>query len=66
MGNRLRVLRAERAITQMDLARKIGLAVSNYWRIEKGYRHPSQAQRQALARALRVSQAEIWPDEAAS
>lgn len=52
--NRLKVLRAEHAITQMDLALEVGLSRDRYWRIENGYEQPTPTERIKLARALRV------------
>lgn len=53
-GNRLRVLRAEKGVTQIDLALKAGIALSRYWRIENGYEQPTDSERARLAKALRV------------
>lgn len=53
-ANRLRVLRAERGVTQIDLALKAGLSLSRYWRIENGYEQPTDTERARLAKALRV------------
>ena len=52
--NRLRVLRAEHAVTQMDLAIAAKVAQSRYWRIENGYDQPTDDERRRLARALGV------------
>lgn len=57
--NRLRVLRAERGITQIDLAIKAGVAQSAYWRIENGYDIPSDAVQARLARVLKVEISEL-------
>lgn len=52
--NRLRVLRAERDVTQMELARKLGWHVTNYWRLENGYREPTAKELTQLAKLLKV------------
>lgn len=57
--NRLRVLRAERGVTQMDLALKAGLSLSRYWRIENGYETPDTGERGRLAKALRITVGEL-------
>ena len=57
--NRLKVLRAECSITQMDLAIKIGLSRDRYWRIENGYEKPSDAEVRKLAKALRVTEVDL-------
>lgn len=62
MTNRLRVLRAEREITQWDLSVKTGIERNRYWTIEKGYTTPRPEERVALAAALGVTEAEIWPE----
>lgn len=62
MTNTLRVRRAERRLTQIELARTAGIHENRYWRIENGYAVPTDAERAALAAALGVTEAEIWPD----
>lgn len=57
--NRLKVLRAERDITQMDLALKIDMSRDRYWRIENGYEEPTDAERVQLAKALKVAEADL-------
>jgi transcriptional regulator with XRE-family HTH domain len=57
--NRLRVLRAERDITQMDLSRKAGLELTRYWRIENGYATPNDAELRSLARVLKATAEEM-------
>lgn len=54
LKNRLKVLRAECQITQMDLALKVGLSKDRYWRIENGYEQPTDTERARLAKVLRV------------
>jgi transcriptional regulator with XRE-family HTH domain len=62
--NQLRVLRAAKRITQMDLALKVGMAQGRYWKIENGYLVPSDTERARIAKALRVSVEEAFPVEA--
>ena len=59
--NCLRVARAERRITQLDLAHRIGINPGRYWKIENGYVEPTSQERSALARALKKSVAELFP-----
>ena len=61
--NRLRVLRAELDITQMDVARKAGIQLTRYWRIENGYDQPSETERAKLAKALRVAPEALGLDQ---
>ena len=60
--NRLKVLRAECRITQLDLALKVGLSRDQYWHIENGYTAPRAVDRRRLAKALRVTEAELGFD----
>ncbi len=53
-GNRLRVLRAEVDITQVDLARRTAIQAMRYWKIENGYLEPTADECKSLAKALRV------------
>lgn len=57
---RLRVLRAERDLSQRDTATKAGMSVDRYWKIENGYADPTDAERQGLARALRLQPDDIF------
>jgi transcriptional regulator with XRE-family HTH domain len=54
LRNRLRVLRAERQVTQVDLALMVRMPLSRYWRYEKGYEIPTEREQARLARALEV------------
>jgi DNA-binding XRE family transcriptional regulator len=53
-GNRLRVLRAERDVTQMDLAQQAAISHNRYWRIENGYEQPTADECKSLAKVLKV------------
>jgi transcriptional regulator with XRE-family HTH domain len=59
--NRLRVVRADRNITQLDTALKAGLPHGRYWRIENGYRLPTPQEQAAIAKALKADVAEVFP-----
>ena len=60
----LRVLRAERDITQHLIAARIGMTQTRYWQIEHGEGAPVRKdERAAIARALEVQPHEIaWPE----
>jgi transcriptional regulator with XRE-family HTH domain len=62
--NRLRVLRAEKRLTQLDAAGRAKMGVTRYWKIENGYIDPLPEEREKLAKALRVDVAEAFPPEA--
>lgn len=59
----LRVLRAERDITQKQIADDAGLTQTRYWQIEHGQGAPMRTtERDAIARVLSVRHVEIaWP-----
>jgi transcriptional regulator with XRE-family HTH domain len=63
--NRLRVVRADRRITQLDTALKSGVSLSRLWRIENGYSDPTPTEQAALAKALKADVAEIFPQAVA-
>jgi transcriptional regulator with XRE-family HTH domain len=62
-NNKLRVLRAERRVTQRDVAKKTGLGETRYWRIENGYEQPTDTERAKLAKALRVEESALGFDQ---
>lgn len=64
--NRLRVLRAERRITQMDAAAKSKIGVTRFWRIENGYAEPTPEERERLAKLFKVSESDVFPQAVAS
>lgn len=59
----LRVLRAERDITQSQLAKKLSISHTRYWQIENAEGlAPSEDERKAIAAALSVRVDDIaWP-----
>lgn len=61
MVNTLRVRRAEREISQRDLAAKAGLHPDRYWRIEKGYTDPTPQECEAIAVALGAAVDVVFP-----
>lgn len=65
--NRLRVLRAELKLSQLDaallLSRKTKTKITNnrWWFIENGYKEPTPEERAALAAFFGVTEAEVFP-----
>jgi transcriptional regulator with XRE-family HTH domain len=57
--NRLKEVREGLLMTQPDLADKTGLTVATICRIERGQRKPRFQTQRRLARALKVSVAEL-------
>jgi transcriptional regulator with XRE-family HTH domain len=58
-GNRLRLLRAEHRLTQIELARRLKVSQTTYWQLENGYRPASTRERDALARIFGVDASEL-------
>ncbi len=63
--NRLRVLRAEKEVSQLDIAMKAGLKEYRYWRIENRYVIPTDGERAAIAKALKVTVVDVFPESEA-
>jgi transcriptional regulator with XRE-family HTH domain len=59
LGKRLRTLRQERRITQVELAKMLGVQQTNISAVERGVRGLTIHQAVKLAQALRVSTDEI-------
>lgn len=59
---RLRVLRAERGISQRDTAVKAKLSLDRYWRIENGYVDAQPEERERLARVFKVPVVDVFPE----
>lgn len=58
--NRLRVLRAERRLFQLDAALSAGIGATRYWKIENDYTQPTDVERDALVRVFEVSLDQIF------
>lgn len=63
--NRLRVLRAELRLSQMEVAAYLGCGHNRFWRIENGFQEPTPAECHKLAKLLKSPVAEIFPTKAA-
>jgi len=59
--NRVRVCRAEKRLTQLDAALRAKMGLTRFWKIENGYKKPDEKERAAIAKALRVDEAEAFP-----
>lgn len=59
--NRLRVIRAERRISQLRLALAARIHPTRLWRIENGLVDPTEAERGAILQALAVAAGRVWP-----
>lgn len=64
-GHRLRVLRAEHDLSQMEVAAHLGCGHHRYWRIENGFQEPTPIEQAKLARLLRTTVEDIFPKAAA-
>lgn len=60
--NRLRVLRAERRMTQFELAQKSRINPATVSLIENEHLSPTPEQRDRLARALKARIADVFPE----
>lgn len=59
--NRLRILRAEHGITQLEAALATDIGTTRYWKIENDYATATPRERQALRRLFRVTDVEMFP-----
>jgi transcriptional regulator with XRE-family HTH domain len=59
--NRLRVIRAERRMSQLTLAAVTRIHPTRVWKIENGHVVPAPRERQAIASALGTSESVVWP-----
>lgn len=64
--NRLRVLRAEKRLTQNDVAAKLKISQATYCHWETGVKEPDPATQARIAKVLRVTVADLFPMERAS
>jgi putative transcriptional regulator len=64
-ANRLRVLRAERRISQRTLAQRIGVSQSTYSNWETAYFEPDADTKRKIARVLRVPVEALIPGDQA-
>lgn len=60
-ANRLKVLRADKGLSQLDTAIKIGIGRDRYWYIENGYKEATQEERTALAELFGVAETDVFP-----
>ncbi len=61
MSNRLRVIRAERRVTQFQLRLQTGINATKISFIENGFVQPREDEVKKLSKALGVSPEEIFP-----
>jgi transcriptional regulator with XRE-family HTH domain len=64
MTNTLRLRRAERGpkgVSQMDIARTLGMSFNRYWRIENDQTDPSTREIKAFARYFKVDAVVLFP-----
>jgi transcriptional regulator with XRE-family HTH domain len=62
MKNRLRVRRAQRdGISQMDVARDVGMSFNRYWRIENNHTVPTPEEQALLADYFGVKVTAVFP-----
>lgn len=69
MDERTRALRVQRAslgLTQLAVARKAGMHMLRYARIENCVYDPTPAEQKAIAKALKTKAADLFPEMAVS
>ncbi|MBX3305634.1 MAG: helix-turn-helix transcriptional regulator [Nitrospira sp.] len=59
LAKRLKALRAKKGLTQLQVARKAGLTLAYIGRLETGHYDPQLSTLKKLAKALKVSVAEL-------
>jgi lambda repressor-like predicted transcriptional regulator len=59
--SRLRELLMQRGISIAELSRRSGLPYGTATRVVSAYQTPTERTRRAIARALQIPQADIWP-----
>ena len=59
IGKTLKKLRKERKLTQVELAKKVGISSNYYARIERDEENPSLEVLKDIAKALKVKSCEI-------
>lgn len=59
IGKSLRKLRKEKGLTQVELAKKVGISSNYYARIERDEENPSLEVFKDIAKALKVKSSEI-------
>jgi putative transcriptional regulator len=61
MENELKVWRAKRGVTQLDLALEVGVSDTQISLVERGRIEPSDELIAALAKALKTTRVELFP-----
>ncbi|MGB3945988.1 MAG: helix-turn-helix transcriptional regulator [Candidatus Saccharimonadales bacterium] len=61
VAKRLRALRRERDMTQVDVAEKAKMSSMYYSKIERGIVKPSVEMYERIAKALKVTSSDIFP-----
>ena len=65
-ANRLRVLRAEFDLSQMEVAAYLGCGHNRFWRIENGFQEPSDEERKKLAKLFKRPISDVFPSTVAA
>ena len=60
IGQRIRKLRLDKALTQLTLAQEAGVKANTLARLERGEHKPSPDTIEGLAKALGVTASDIW------
>ena len=60
------MLRAEHELSQMETAAKAKIALYRYWQIENGYAEATEQERAAIAKVLKATPEDVFPEAIAS
>ena len=63
MENRIRIVRAERRLSQRHVAKQAGIDPSRFWRIENDFTEPTPDERRGICRVLGCGDGEVWMPE---
>ena len=61
LGDNLKKARNKSLLTQLELAKKVGINANYYARIERGEETPSMEVLEAISKVLKVKSADILP-----
>lgn len=63
LNKRLRIATMERGITQVELAKRVGIHETRLSKIARGYLEPNDGEKRAIAKVLRTSVDQIFGSE---
>lgn len=61
VAKRIKAVRKEKRLTQIEVAEKAGITSNYYARVERGEARPSADTYEAIAKALKLTASDIFP-----